>query len=241
MASDDFNTAFATQDIDAIRRRLDGVDISAERVSRSLTRAFSGAIAGGKSLDDTLRNVALSMSNIALNAGLKPLQQGLSSALSSLGSSIGGGNMGSVPVTAFADGGVVSRPTFFGSGGGLGLMGERGAEAIMPLARGPDGRLGVAASGGQGAVAVGLCLSRQGVGIHLHQGQQLRFRGVGQIRQHQTEHLLRPVQHAMLGTGVFHGVARVAHIFIAQPPGEHHHHVGGAVCALRGGLLQQFG
>ena len=27
-------------------------------------------------------------------------------------------------------------------------MGERGAEAIMPLARGPDGRLGVAASGG---------------------------------------------------------------------------------------------
>ena len=45
----------------------------------------------------------------------------------------------------------------------------------------------------------------------------------------------------MLGTGVFHGVARVAHIFIAQPPGEHHHHVGGAVCALRGGLLQKFG
>jgi len=151
MASDDFNTAFATQDIDAIRRGLDGVDVSAERLSRSLTRAFAGAIAGGKSLDDTLRNVALSMSNIALNAGLKPLQQGLSSALSSLGSSIGGGNMGSVPVTAFADGGVVSRPTFLGSGGGLGLMGERGAEAIMPLARGPDGRLGVAASGGQGA------------------------------------------------------------------------------------------
>ena len=59
--------------------------------------------------------------------------------------------MGSVPVTPFADGGVVARPTFFGSGGGLGLMGERGAEAIMPLARGPDGRLGVAASGGQGA------------------------------------------------------------------------------------------
>jgi phage-related minor tail protein len=148
MAIEDFDTGFATQDVDAIRRSLDGVDVSAERVSRSLTRAFAGAVAGGKSLDDTLRNVALSLSNVALSAGLKPLQQGLSSALSSLGSSIGGGNIGAIPVTPFADGGVVSRPTFFGAGGGLGLMGERGAEAIMPLARGPDGRLGVAASGG---------------------------------------------------------------------------------------------
>ena len=33
------------------------------------------------------------------------------------------------------------------SGGAIGLMGERGAEAIMPLARGPDGRLGVVAQG----------------------------------------------------------------------------------------------
>jgi phage-related minor tail protein len=160
MANEDFNTGFATQDVDAIRRGLDGVDISAERVSRSLTRAFAGAVAGGKSLDDTLRNVALSLSNVGLSAGLKPLQQGLSSALSSLGSSLSGGNLGSTPITPFADGGVVSRPTFFGSGGGLGLMGERGAEAIMPLARGPDGRLGVAAAGsGSGATNVNVTIS----------------------------------------------------------------------------------
>jgi phage-related minor tail protein len=36
----------------------------------------------------------------------------------------------------------------------VGLAGERGAEAIMPLARGPDGRLGVAASGAGGGVNV---------------------------------------------------------------------------------------
>jgi phage-related minor tail protein len=35
-------------------------------------------------------------------------------------------------------------------GRGLGLMGERGAEAVMPLARGPDGRLGVRTGGGGG-------------------------------------------------------------------------------------------
>ena len=49
-------------------------------------------------------------------------------------------------------------PTLFGMGGGLGLMGERGAEAILPLARGPDGRLGVQSEGG-GAVTVNVHIS----------------------------------------------------------------------------------
>lgn len=51
----------------------------------------------------------------------------------------------------FADGGaftngIVSRPTKFN----IGLMGEAGPEAIMPLTRGPDGSLGVKAQGGGG-------------------------------------------------------------------------------------------
>jgi phage-related minor tail protein len=50
--------------------------------------------------------------------------------------------------TPFADGGVVGGPTCFRwQGGDVGLMGEAGAEAILPLQRGPDGRLGVAAAG----------------------------------------------------------------------------------------------
>ena len=52
----------------------------------------------------------------------------------------------------FAMGGVVNKPTLFkfanGGAGQLGLMGEAGPEAIMPLRRGRDGRLGVAAAGG---------------------------------------------------------------------------------------------
>jgi phage-related minor tail protein len=35
-------------------------------------------------------------------------------------------------------------------GGGLGLAGEAGPEAILPLSRGSDGRLGIAAAGGTG-------------------------------------------------------------------------------------------
>jgi hypothetical protein len=55
-------------------------------------------------------------------------------------------------VTAFAAGGVVSGPTPFPMRGGLGLMGEAGPEAIMPLTRGPGGKLGVQAIGGGGSV-----------------------------------------------------------------------------------------
>ncbi len=47
-------------------------------------------------------------------------------------------------LTTFASGGVVNTPTLFPmSGGRTGLMGEAGAEAIMPLTRGQDGKLGV--------------------------------------------------------------------------------------------------
>jgi phage-related minor tail protein len=51
-------------------------------------------------------------------------------------------------VMPFAQGGVVSSPSYFPLGRGLGVMGEKGAEAVMPLARGPDGRLGVRSGGG---------------------------------------------------------------------------------------------
>lgn len=64
-------------------------------------------------------------------------------------------------IKPFAKGGIVNRPTFFqfAKGGSfasgsadsipfqLGLMGEAGPEAIMPLERGPDGKLGVRAFG----------------------------------------------------------------------------------------------
>jgi phage-related minor tail protein len=49
-----------------------------------------------------------------------------------------------------AKGGIVNSPTLFPFAKGTGLMGEAGSEAIMPLQRGADGKLGVLASGGGG-------------------------------------------------------------------------------------------
>jgi len=57
-------------------------------------------------------------------------------------------------VRPFASGGVVSGPVAFPMRGGAGLMGEAGPEAIMPLSRGPDGKLGVRAAGGGAPVNV---------------------------------------------------------------------------------------
>ena len=53
-------------------------------------------------------------------------------------------------VEAYAKGGVVDRPTYFAMGGSgkFGVMGEKGYEAILPLSRGSNGKLGVQASGG---------------------------------------------------------------------------------------------
>ena len=51
-------------------------------------------------------------------------------------------------IKPFIRGGIVSKPTIFPMADGIGLMGEAGPEAIMPLKRGRDGRLGVESEGG---------------------------------------------------------------------------------------------
>jgi phage-related minor tail protein len=115
-----------------------------------LTGALKGAVLSGRDLDDVLRRIALNLAGRALDAGLKPLET-LTNALiggALEGIGIAGFAKGGVPGRAvpFAAGGVVSSPSLFPLGRGVGLMGEAGAEAIMPLARGADGRLGVAAA-----------------------------------------------------------------------------------------------
>ncbi|MGF9562568.1 phage tail tape measure protein [Neorhizobium sp. JUb45] len=115
------------------------------RFGAALTSALRSATVGGRGLDDVLKGLGNRLTDIALSAGLKPLEGLLSGMIGNL--------VGSV--TPFADGGVVRAPSFFPMGGGdLGLMGEAGAEAILPLRRGPDGALGVATGGGGQAAQI---------------------------------------------------------------------------------------
>lgn len=55
---------------------------------------------------------------------------------------------------------VVSSPTIFPFANGIGLMGEAGPEAIMPLARGPDGKLGVRGANDNGSTVVNVSIIR---------------------------------------------------------------------------------
>ena len=141
-------------EIAAVKVALDGIDASAQKVSTSLTNAFANAIVSGKSFQQVLQSLGTQLESMLLKSALQPLGQGLSSAF-------GGAMSGLVgSITPFADGGIVNGPTMFGMGGGLGLMGEAGAEAIMPVARGHDGRLGVASHGASsGATTVNVSIS----------------------------------------------------------------------------------
>lgn len=127
---------------------LERIGDLADGVGKSLSRAFRGAVLDGKSLNSVLGEVARSFADIALKAALQPVTSLVSSAVEGLFTATNP----ALAVKPFAKGGVLAAPTYFGLGQGLGLAGEAGAEAILPLARGSDGRLGVA--GGGGAVNV---------------------------------------------------------------------------------------
>ena len=125
--------------------------------SRGLRRAFDGVVLDGMRLSDALKGLARSMVDTVYGAAMKPvtdhfgglLAGGLNSMVSGLMPYADGAPFSQGRVMPFARGGIVSAPTTFPMRGGTGLMGEAGPEAIMPLSRGPDGKLGVAASGGR--------------------------------------------------------------------------------------------
>ncbi|MEO1198081.1 MAG: phage tail tape measure protein [Pseudomonadota bacterium] len=120
-------------DTTAADEALKNLSSSARSFATSFNSALRSAVLQGKDLDEVLKTLALNVSNMALKAALKPLDTLVGSVFEEM--------------TPFAKGGIVRGATAFQMGAGqLGVMGERGAEAILPLARGPDGSLGVSAS-----------------------------------------------------------------------------------------------
>ena len=116
-----------------------------------LRSAFDGLVLEGRSLTDVLGGLAEKMTQTVYRAAINPvtdhfggmLAEGLNSLVSGMMPFADGGAFSQGRVMPFAKGGIVSSPTAFPMRGGTGLMGEVGPEAIMPLARGADGRLGV--------------------------------------------------------------------------------------------------
>lgn len=139
-----------------------GVAALENSLSRGLKNAIDGVVFDGMKLSDALETVARSMIGTAYNAAVKPVTDQVGSLLAGSVSGLFGGvspfadgaAFGQGRVMPFAKGGVVTSPTNFPMRGGTGLMGEAGPEAIMPLTRGADGKLGVQAQGGGAATTV---------------------------------------------------------------------------------------
>jgi hypothetical protein len=148
-----------------------------DTVEGHIKSAFMSMVDGSASVEDAFRNM---LRNIILaiyeQQVAEPAARGIGNFLSSIISGIGGGApTAQAPTTSirpvarplaadgraynngvefFANGGIVSSPTLFGHSTGVGMMGEAGPEAIMPLKRGANGKLGVQVDGNAGNVTV---------------------------------------------------------------------------------------
>ncbi|MEL7150249.1 MAG: phage tail tape measure protein [Pseudomonadota bacterium] len=130
-------------------------------LSRGLRSAFDGLVFDGMRASDALEAVARSVVNTAYSAAIRPVAQQLGGMIASgiSGFFADGASFAQGRVMPFASGGVVSGPTYFPMRNGVGLMGEAGPEAIMPLTRGADGRLGVRSEGGGRPVQIVMNIS----------------------------------------------------------------------------------
>ncbi len=136
----------------------------ADSIANSMGDALTSIVDGTKSVSDAFKDMARAIiAELYQIYVVKQITGLISSAITGyMGAgvstnSVSGPMQSSVrpQVRPFADGGVVSRPTEFPMmGGGTGLMGEAGPEAIMPLKRGKNGKLGVQAEGGAGDVII---------------------------------------------------------------------------------------
>ncbi|MGR3485921.1 MAG: phage tail tape measure protein [Paracoccaceae bacterium] len=126
-------------------RQLSGLE---RRFSSDLRSAFDSVLVDGGKLSTALRDLAGGMSRSIYTAATKPVIDGIGGALAG-----GVGGLMSA-MTPFAKGGVVQGATPFAMHGGLGVAGEAGPEAILPLARDAQGRLGVAGGGGATNVTI---------------------------------------------------------------------------------------
>jgi lambda family phage tail tape measure protein len=133
-------------------------------ILNTIVRIFNpaaGAAAGGAGLSDLSAPASINNPLGVLNANGNAFAQN-----------------GIVP---YAKGGIVNSPTLFkfarGSAMATGVMGEAGPEAIMPLKRGADGKLGVA-GGGSGATTVNVSVDAKGTQV---QGDSAQGAALGRV------------------------------------------------------------
>jgi len=152
----------------------------AEQAENAVVNAFKGmedamvkfVMTGKLNFKDLANSIIADLTRMLVRAAItKPLFKFLFPGLADGGVVSGGEIVPSANGNVFAKnkivpykmGGIVNRPTIFPMQNGLGLMGEAGPEAVMPLKRGANGKLGVQSSGGVGNIVVNVDASGSSV------------------------------------------------------------------------------
>jgi len=135
------------QDIERIILRITVIEPIANSIKKSLSSSLGGGSTGGGGFLGSIFGTVGSFFSGIFGGAPSPTPLQLSGPFAK-------GGVFSKGVQKFAGGGVVSSPTLFPLRSSLGLMGEAGDEAILPLARLPGGQLGVQASGAVGGATV---------------------------------------------------------------------------------------
>lgn len=150
-----------TKEMDEFKNRV------AKDFATTIVGSFRSIVNGTKTVSQAFREMAISviqqiMDILIWQPLISSLTNGISGMLGSAMGPTGNGFLGQLlgfGVSAatggstrgsymFANGGVVGSPTYFGlANGGMGVMGEAGPEAILPLKRGANGKLGVEGGG----------------------------------------------------------------------------------------------
>lgn len=137
---------YTTQVADATESAISGfVDTLTDALNDNEASWKDWSISVLKSIEKVLLNAAIvnSLKSLSGSGGA------FGSLLSAIIPNADGGVYRSANLSAYS-GQIVSSPTLFAFANGAGLMGEAGPEAIMPLTRAANGKLGVASVGGGG-------------------------------------------------------------------------------------------
>ncbi|MGF0668608.1 phage tail tape measure C-terminal domain-containing protein [Stenotrophomonas maltophilia] len=152
----------------ALGEYMEKTENSAKSTQDAFSKAFTGAEAalqsfvktGKSNYKDLATSIIADLKMIAIQQaivwGVKKIA-GLFGYGTGVEANANGGVYQSPSLSAYS-GGVYNTPQLFAFAKGAGVFGEAGPEAIMPLRRGPDGRLGVAAHGGGGGGGVGVSI-----------------------------------------------------------------------------------
>ena len=170
-ASKEVKDSFKDTFNDSLKQYFDELKNFGGQVGSAVVGAFRGledqlttfVTTGKANFRDLANSIIADITRIAIRqAIIKPLVGAL---FPNLTASAMGNVFAQNGIQKFARGGVIDKPTVFPFANGIGLMGEAGPEAIMPLRRGRDGRLGVEAANGGGGVNVNVSVDAAGSSV----------------------------------------------------------------------------